>query len=124
MERINKKYISVIVAVIICALPLVTSAALVPCGDGDPRECNWSKLIELANRILSFLIAIGTLILAVVISWAGIQLMLSRKNPGKRTEARKMVTDAVIGLSIMLLAFLIVKLILNGLGAVIRPQGL
>ncbi len=97
--------------------------ALVHCGLGGPlndngtQACGFKDLMELANRIIDFLIFVVAPIIAVVIILYGGFLILtaagSTENIGK---AKSMMTKAVIGLVIAMAAWLLVKSILVSMG--------
>jgi hypothetical protein len=53
---------------------------------------------------------------AIIIAWAGIQILLAQGNPGKISAAKSMMWNVVVGLTIMILAFTIIKVILTTLG--------
>ena len=92
------------------------AAGIVPCGNSDPTECNWEAAIAFANNLLTYLIGFGVLVAAIIIAWAGIQILLAQGNSGKIIAARGMMLNVVIGLTIMILAFTIIKVILTTLG--------
>jgi Type IV secretion system pilin len=81
----------------------VTFPATVPC----------QNLCDLFAQIIAFLyyfMAVGIwIIIPIMFLWSGVKLMISRGDPAKTSEARKMVTGAVIGVAIMLCAYLIVS---------------
>lgn len=101
----------------VSALPMYAFAAgIVPCGNTDPAECNWDAAIRFANNLLTYLIGLGVLIAAIIIAWAGIQILLAQGNPGKISAAKGMMWNVVVGLTVMILAFTIIKVILTTLG--------
>jgi predicted small integral membrane protein len=60
--------------------------------------------------VLYYFMAVGIwIIIPIMFLWGGVKLMISRGDPAKTSEARKMVTGAVIGVAIMLCAYLIVS---------------
>lgn len=105
------------VALGVVSMPvLVMAAGIVPCGNEDPTECDWKAVINFANNLLTYLIGLGVLLAAIIIAWAGIQILLAQGNPGKISDAKKMMWNVVVGLTIMILAFTIIKVILTTLG--------
>jgi hypothetical protein len=110
--------------VLAAAMPAMSHAAIVTCGFTTPFDCNWNSLIDMANNIMNFLIGLGTLIAAIIIGYGGILMLVHSSNGGKKAEVKKMIWDVVVGFTIMLCAFLIVKLILTTLGVTIRAPGL
>ena len=86
--------------------PLVTCT-----GDGSngvPCQ-NLCDLIGTVVHVVYFTIAVVIWIIApIMVAWSGIRLMLSRGNPEGASGAKKMITSVVIGLVIVLSAYLIV----------------
>lgn len=92
--------------------PYLVSAQLVPCTD----ECSFTDLYTLINKIINFIVfVLAVPIAALVITLAGIWLVIYPSNEGKRKEALGMIRTAVVGLLIVLSAYLIVKAIIFGL---------
>ncbi|MEZ4211084.1 MAG: pilin [Candidatus Paceibacterota bacterium] len=81
--------------------------------DGINVACDFQKLLELVNRAIRFLIfVIGIPIVTLSFVYAGFLLVTSGGNPSKKDDAKKVVTNAVIGLVILLAAWLIVRTVL------------
>jgi hypothetical protein len=95
---------------------LVMGAGLVPCGDKDPTSCTWGSVVTFANTLLNFLIGLGVIIAGVLIAVAGIKLLLGRGDPGAWKAAKQMLWNVVIGMSVMILAFTIIKVLLTTFG--------
>jgi hypothetical protein len=112
-----RKYIAyAATAAIFVAPALVMGAGLVPCGDKDPTSCTWGSVVAFANTFLNFLIGIGVVIAGVLIAVAGIKLLLGRGDPGAWKAAKQMMTNVIIGMAIMILAFTIIKVLLTTFG--------
>lgn len=112
-----KNFLKIVLVAGIVSMPALSLAAgIVPCGNDNPRECNWDAVINFANNMLTYLIGLGVLLAAIIIAWAGIQILLAQGNPGKISDAKKMMWNVVVGLTIMILAFTIIKVILTTLG--------
>lgn len=99
-------------------VPVVTNAALVPCGKtADGTMCTLCDLIvgiqNLARYIMSIMIVFG--ILAIVI--AGILYIVSAGTPGLMGMAKAAIRNALIGTLVCLLAFLIIATVMNVLVA-------
>jgi hypothetical protein len=61
-------------------------------------------------QILYFIIGVGIwIIIPILFGYSGVQIILARGNPAKVSEARKSLTGALIGVVIMLCAWLIVS---------------
>jgi len=95
-------------------LAMPVSAALVPCGNGD-NPCTWNDLFTLANNVINFLIfTLGIPLVTVVIVVSGVQLVWSH-NEAAYKKAKDRLQMALLGLLIMLSAWLIVKAVVVGL---------
>jgi len=94
------------------------------CGDnplpgqsGTPTagNCDFYDLIAATNKVVKFGTTLAVSLSVVVLAWAGFNYMISGDNPGKRTEANKMLKKVLIGIAVMLSAYLIVDLITKAL---------
>jgi Type IV secretion system pilin len=68
----------------------------------------WGCVLETFQRAMNFLISFATVIITIFIAWAGFTYMVSGGNPEKRSLANKRIMNAVIGLIIVLCAYLVV----------------
>lgn len=108
-----------IVFVGISALPIFAFAALpplVPCGNKGQPACNFYMLIKLVQNIINFLVYMAAPVAAVAFAWAGVLYLTAAGDEKKIGQAHTIFTDVLIGLGIVLSAWLIVKLIVTGLG--------
>lgn len=80
------------------------------------KMCDFDDLIDTVNRIITFMLLLALPIVAMLLAWAGGLLLFSGGSTSKRDEAKKIFFNAIIGLLIAFLAFLIVKTILIALG--------
>lgn len=94
-------------------LPLLVSAQgskPFPCtGFAD---CDWDALVELGNNVLQWFVFISVPIATLVIVYAGIQMVLTPTNPEKHKEATKILWSAVLGLVLILGAWVIIHSLL------------
>lgn len=96
---------------------LVSAESLIPCDGGPTDGCDFNDLMALVNNVINFLIFdLALPIAAVVIAYAGFLFLTSGDEPGKRTKAKKMLVNIVIGLVLALASWLIVQTILMSLG--------
>lgn len=98
------------VFLVISALPLAVSAQIVPCNGPD---CSWSSLIELAKRILDFMITISIIIAALMFAYAGWLFFSDSGNSSNVQQGKKVFGAVVIGLVIVLTAWLVVNTIID-----------
>ena len=102
-------------------LPAIAAAAALP-GQIVPSSCNGvnctcADLVLLAQNVLNTGIYFAVFISAVLFAWAG-WMMISGKSMGesaKIDEAKKVLWNVMIGLVIMLTAWLIVNTIMKSL---------
>lgn len=110
---------------------VVRAKPLIPCSgvvtgdapDSDPisgisnKECGFNQLIELINNITDFiLIDLATPIFVIGIIIAGGALLTSGGSSEAKSRAKGIFTKMIIGYVLVLLAWLIVKTIMVGLG--------
>jgi len=101
---------------------------LVPC-DGVNTVCDLCQLIKLGDNILNFLIAVSVILAVIGFAWAGFRMMTSAGNMGQVESAKAMFTNIIIGLIVLLAAWIIVdtlmKMLLNNeLDKAIKDQNI
>jgi hypothetical protein len=87
------------------------AAGLVP--DCDFFGCDLNAATKLIDNLLQWMVLISVPLTSLVIAYAGIQMVLSADNPGKRESAKKMLKTAGWGLVLVLAGYVIVKTILD-----------
>lgn len=113
------RFLPFLLALVIVLLPTFVGAAestgLVPCGYGDKYDCDTADVIQLANNLIDFLIKMLSVIAVIALVYTGFQLVTSAGDESKWSDAKKRFTDIMIGIIIILSAFLVVDLVLKGL---------
>jgi succinate dehydrogenase hydrophobic anchor subunit len=72
----------------------------------------FNTLGEIVSQVVNFfLIPISGVILLLVFIWAGYDFMTSEGNPEKIKSAQAKITTGIIGIVLLVLAFLIVKVV-------------
>lgn len=97
-------------------VPMVSLAqdtGLVPCGYDEP--CTTADVATFANWIISFLISILGIIATIALVYAGILLVTSGGDTNAATRAKTLFTNVVIGIILILAAWLIVDTIMRAL---------
>lgn len=61
-----------------------------------------------ANVVYFFIGVVIWIVTPILFAWSGLLFMLSQGNPGRQGDAKKMITGTVIGILIVLCAYLIV----------------
>lgn len=75
--------------------------------------CTFSEVLALAQNLINAGIAIGIIAAVLVIVYSGAMFMLNPTQPEARSNARKMFTNVVVGLVIVLAAWLVVDFIMK-----------
>lgn len=85
-------------------------------GDGG-RICGFSDLITLVQRAIEYIFILVIPITAIVFAYAGYLYLTSGGNSGKREKAKLAMINVVIGVVVIMSAWLVVTLIVRSLGA-------
>lgn len=103
-----------IVTFLLLLTPFLLNAAtsLVPCNGPD---CDLSKLVELGQNVINFLVVVSIALSAIAFAWAGFLYMTSAGDQGKVKKSHTIFIKVAIGLIIVLGAYLIVNLFVFGL---------
>jgi hypothetical protein len=85
---------------------------LITC-DGIEEECDFEKLLLAVNKIIQFIVfVIGIPIVTLIFAYAGFLMVTSGGNPSKKDEAKSLIGNAVVGLIVLLGAWIIVRTVL------------
>lgn len=95
-------------------LVLAQDSGLVPCGYGN-NLCDTSDVADFVNGLISYLITMLGIIAVIVLVVVGIQLVTSAGNESAWKAAKERFTNVVIGIVIILAAWLIVDTIMRAL---------
>lgn len=85
----------------------------------DPANCpegyplGFGGVLQLIQNVMNAAISFGVIISVLVIAGAGILWMLTPTNPENHSQAKKILTNGVIGLLIILSAWLIVDFVMK-----------
>jgi len=105
-------------------LPHTTHAAIVTCSGPD---CNWVSLVSLAQNVLSFIVSLAVVAAAIMFAYAGWLFFSSGANASNLEQGKKIFTSVVVGLIIILVAWLVVDTLLaqlTGKGLLKRTESL
>ena len=87
-----------------------------PPGAGSSgTPCDFSGLIVLVNKLISYCLYLGTSIFSIVFMWAGWLYITARGNTSQIGKAHGLFWNAIVGFVIMLSAWLIIDFILKSL---------
>lgn len=93
-------------------IPAVGFAQIVPCQGPD---CDWGALITLGERILKFMVTISVFVAAIMFAYAGWLFFSDTGNASNVEKGKKIFGAVVLGLIIVLVAWLVVDTILETL---------
>ena len=93
-------------------LVLAQAGGLVPCSGPD---CTTDSVVALVANLISFLISMLGVIAVIVLVVVGFRMVVSRGNESEWTRAKEMFGNVVIGIILILAAWLIVDTIMRGL---------
>lgn len=92
--------------------------------EGNCGDYNLDSFVQLAVNVSRWILGIvGSLTLLMFI-YGGFMFLISTGSSDKVTEARKIITAAVIGLLIVFASFLIIKFVLGSMGITWNGQQL
>lgn len=86
--------------------------SLIVCGGTD---CTYADFIKLINVAINDLIVIATLLVVVVLMFAGVKLLTAGGDEGALKEVKKMLTSVLWGFLWILVAWLLVYTIMHTL---------
>lgn len=104
----NKKIVAGALTLTALALPLMTAALTVNEGIGTTLDLGTSDLESTVIKIIQWVLGFLGLIAVIMILIGGFQWMTAGGNEEKVASAKKVISAAVIGLIIILLAWAIV----------------
>lgn len=105
-------FLSLMVLITMPVLALAQAGGLVPCSGPD---CNTNDVVGFANRVIEYLITALGIIAVIVMVVAGFKMVTSAGDEGAWRSAKDMFTNVVIGIILILAAWLIVDTVLKGL---------
>lgn len=82
---------------------------------GTICPCSFAAVLETVRHVINIVISLAIAIATVLLAWAGISFMINGTNEEKRKAARGMVMNVIIGIVIVLGAWLIVDFVMKTL---------
>jgi hypothetical protein len=110
------RFISVLLLLLIPGMTYAIGdipSKLVPCDGALGNVCDACDLVELGQNILNWLIGITVFLVGIALAVGGLMLVMSAGDQGKRTRAKEIFTNAIVGLIILLASWLIVDTLLK-----------
>lgn len=91
-------------------------AALVPCGGTGQDECNLCHFFVLIQTIFKYLLGFLGIVALLIFVIIGFMFLFGSTNEGLLTTGKKAFTSAVIGLVLVLVAWLIINTVGHAIG--------
>lgn len=121
----NKKALSLLVPLTVLIVPvrayasnpllLNGSDSIVPEACRSLCPCGVGGALQFVQNIMNVMISAAVIFMIMFIVWAGFLFIMSVANPESRSKARSMLINAVIGMVIVLAAWLIVDFVMKQL---------
>lgn len=96
---------------VITSIPSQAQAALLTCTEGD--QCDFCELIHTLDNIILWVVSVAILIAVIGLMYSGFRMSSSRGNVSTFTDAKDMLVNIIIGLFIIMAAWMIVDTILK-----------
>jgi len=77
--------------------------------------CGFGGVLAIVQNVVNFIISISIIFATIIMVWAGGLYIVSATNPESRSTANKMLLNAVIGILIVLSAWLVVDFVMKTL---------
>lgn len=88
---------------------------IVPCGGPGQPSCNICHLTKLAENVIEFIVKMAFVIAALLFAAAGFLFFTAGANEGNVTKARSIFTNVLVGIIIILTAWLVIDILLQTL---------
>lgn len=98
---------ALILGLFVASNHFVFAQGLVQCGNAGQPACNLCSFLSLIKDLIDFAIKISFAFAALFITWGAFVTMTAGGSEERVKEGRKILTDTIIGLVIMLTAWLI-----------------
>lgn len=90
-----------------------SSSPLIPC----VNKCDLGSVMQLLNNLITFLIKVILFPISILLFvYAGYTYIISQGEPGKRVKVKSMIKHLILGIVLILCAWIIVKTLLVVLG--------
>ncbi|MDD5626863.1 MAG: hypothetical protein PHW01_02575 [Patescibacteria group bacterium] len=112
-----KLFSTIILALLGISLVLnLAHAALVPCGGTGQPECNLCHFFVLIQTIFKYLLGFLGIVALLIFVIIGFMFLFGSTNEGLLTTGKKALTSAIIGLVLVLVAWLIINTVGYAIG--------
>jgi hypothetical protein len=126
-----RKYLFFVLIILFLVVPFIVFAAewnwgdpLVICGTSTTPACTLCDIFRLAKIIVQF-ITTGLFVIApIFIVMGGIRILIGGAKPDEVQSGKKMITNAIIGIVIALVAWVVLNMIFNELAKAPGDEGI
>lgn len=114
-----KSYKAAVTLALLALVPTLTLAqGIVPCnpkveGGKLVNNCGFCQAGQLIKNFSDWAVGVFGIVVILIIIYAGVRMVLSVGNVSAKSEARKLIAQAVIGYIILLAAWMIVDVFLK-----------
>ena len=123
----NKKLLIAVSFLFLFLIPFQSSAGLVPCGASqddlntpgidESQSCQFCHLFVLLNNLITFFFTYILPITATALTaWGGLYMLTAGESTQKYETAKSIITAVVIGLVIILAAWMLLNFFLTAIG--------
>src|SRR3990167_8830772 len=121
----NLKFIIIFVLLVIpvvsfAALPGSPGGGLVPCDNSAAKPCDFNAFMNMINIVINYIFKyLAVPIAAIMFAYAGVLMVASGGSTESRGKAKKIFTNAALGLIIAAISWVVIKTILS----ILSPEG-
>lgn len=110
------KVLAILSAFILIILPPFAFAdGLVPCGDPGQSACQTCHFFTLVQNIFRWVFGLASTLVTIIIVLGGLRLVTSAGNAVAKSEARKIISAAIIGFILIGCSWFIIEFALKAL---------
>jgi hypothetical protein len=108
MDRINMQMAVIFLVVGFFAPMTAAAGGLIPCGGDGQAQCQTCDVVKLMDNLIDWLIAILSIVAAILIAYAGVRLVLSVGDASAKEFAKRSISNVIIGYVLLLACWLLV----------------
>jgi len=95
----------------------ICEGSLVPCGGTGQPTCQFCHIFVLINNIISFILTcLAPIVAGLMLVIGGLYLLAAGPSPEKVSQAKSIITAAVIGIVIIFVAWVFLNTFLDAIG--------
>ncbi|MEY3784381.1 MAG: hypothetical protein RLZZ230_703 [Candidatus Parcubacteria bacterium] len=111
-----KRKTYLILSALLLVVPIIAMAkGLVPCGGPGEPVCQLCYFVDQVNLIVKWLVGILTVVFAIIFVSSGLKLVTSTGNAAEMKATKDRITNAIIGLVIVMAAWLLIDFVMKSL---------